>query len=99
MKSAAVTHKVNTRCWWHISEDLLKPHLAFSNKKKGKSECRESAFIIVSLAAAAHVLLIPNQSQSCFPTVAVAEVLWVLLYSSKSNRTIHVYHVWVFLPL
>lgn len=34
MKSAAVAHKVNTRCCWHISEDLLKPHLAFSTKKK-----------------------------------------------------------------
>lgn len=66
--------------------------------------CREYAVIIESLAAAPHVLLIPKQTLSCFPTLASTEVfcfllsngLTVLLHSSTSNRTIHIYHVWAF---
>lgn len=81
-----------------------KPHLAFSEKANRRSACREYAVIIESLAAAPHVLLIPKQSLSCFPTVAITEVFWflllngltVLLHSSSSHRTIHIYHVWAF---
>lgn len=69
-----------------------------------RSVCREYAVIIKSLAAASHVLLIPKQTQSCFPTLAITEVfcflllngLTVLLHSSTSNRIIHIYHVWAF---
>lgn len=75
--------RLNTPCCWHSSEDLhlesLSEPLVNGERERGGVKKRENAFIIVSLAAATHVLLIPNRSHSCVPAVAFTEVLWLLL--------------------